>query len=329
MGHILITGGAGFIGSALVRHVLEHTPHDVEVLDAFTPAANPASLTDLGPRLTITSGTVTDSALVDTCLSRADLVVHLAAESHVDLSLTNPAAFVMTNVIGTATLLEAVRRHDVRFHHVSTDEVYGDLPHNASPVAAGAAYRPSSPYSATKASADHLVQAWVRSFGVAATISICTNNYGPRQHVEKFIPRQITTLLDGGRPQLYGDGSPSRDWLAVDDHCSAIWAIANHGRIGTAYHVSAGDERSNREIAGDLLDLFGQPRDQIDYVADRPGHDQRYALDATILRDELGWAPRIDFPTGLARTVAWYRDHESWWRPTKADVEARYAAHGQ
>jgi dTDP-glucose 4,6-dehydratase len=236
-----------------------------------------------------------------------------------------------TNLVGTYTLLEAVRRHGVRYHHISTDEVYGDLElDDPQRFTETTPYHPSSPYSATKAGSDLLVQAWVRSFGVQATISNCSNNYGPYQHVEKFIPRQITNVLDGGRPSLYGAGANVRDWIHVDDHSAAVLLIAERGRIGETYLIGADGERSNREVVETILTLLARPRDAYDQVTDRAGHDLRYAIDATKLRTELGWRPAYpDFAAGLAATIAWYRDHEAWWRPQKADTEAAYAVLGQ
>jgi dTDP-glucose 4,6-dehydratase len=260
-----------------------------------------------------------------------DAVVHLAAESHNDNSLADPTPFVQTNVVGTFTLLEAARRHGVRFHHVSTDEVYGDLPLDSPERFTPATpYNPSSPYSSTKAGSDLLVRAWVRSFGVAATISNCSNNDGPYQHVEKFIPRQITNLIDGLRPRLYGAGRNVRDWIHVTDHNAAVWDILERGRIGETYLIGADGEKSNLEVVRTLLEIFGRDPDDFDHVNDRPGHDLRYAIDASRLRTELGWAPRYtDFRSGLEATVHWYQEHESWWRPHKAAVEAMYARTGQ
>jgi len=238
---------------------------------------------------------------------------------------------VHTNVVGTFTLLEAVRRHEVRYHHISTDEVYGDLelddPAKFTPTTP---YNPSSPYSSTKAASDMLVRAWVRSFGVQATISNCSNNYGPYQHVEKFIPRQITNVIDGVRPKLYGTGENVRDWIHVDDHNSAVWAIIEKGRIGETYLIGADGEENNKAVVELILELMGQPRDAYDHVNDRPGHDLRYAIDATKLREELGWTPRYrSFRDGLAATIEWYRANEAWWRPHKDATEARYARLGR
>jgi dTDP-glucose 4,6-dehydratase len=301
------------------------------VLDALTYAGNEASLTPVRDRIEFVHGSVADAALVDELVQRHDVVVHFAAESHNDNSLRDPSPFLTTNIIGTYTILEAVRKHGVRLHHISTDEVYGDLelddPQRFTPETP---YNPSSPYSSTKAGSDLLVRAWVRSFGIHATISNCSNNYGPYQHVEKFIPRQITNVLAGLRPKLYGAGENVRDWIHVDDHNSAVHAILDKGRSGETYLIGADGERNNREVLSLILELLGQPADAFDHVTDRAGHDLRYAIDATKLRDELGWTPQYtDFRDGLAATVEWYRANESWWGPLKADVEATYAAQGQ
>lgn len=327
---VLVTGGAGFIGANFVHQTVRERPDaTVTVLDALTYAGHAGSIAGL-ERVELVVGDVADAELVDRLVARHDLVVHFAAESHNDNSLRDPSPFVRTNVVGTFTLLEAVRRHGVRYHHVSTDEVYGDLelddPAKFTPETP---YNPSSPYSATKASSDLLVRAWVRSFGVQATISNCSNNYGPYQHVEKFIPRQITNLVDGVRPRLYGAGRNVRDWIHVDDHNSAVWTIIERGRIGETYLIGADGELSNLEVVQMILAEFGLAPDDFDHVTDRAGHDLRYAIDATRLRDELGWTPRYtSFADGLHATVEWYRAHESWWRPAKAATEQRYLVAG-
>ena len=332
MGNFLVTGGAGFIGSNFVHQVLASTDHRVTVLDALTYAGNTESLAGLpGDRFSFVRGDITDADLVNDLVGEADVVVHFAAESHNDNSLRDPSPFIRSNLVGTFTLLEACRHRQVRYHHISTDEVYGDLAlDDPAKFTVDSPYRPSSPYSATKAGSDHLVHAWVRSFGLAATLSNCSNNYGPYQHVEKFIPRQITNLLDGRRPRLYGAGQNVRDWIHVRDHNDAVLTILEHGRIGETYLIGADGERSNKQVVEQLLTLMGQPADAYDLVADRPGHDRRYAIDATKLRTELGWRPRFsDFAAGLADTIDWYRSHESWWRPRKDAVEAAYAVRGQ
>jgi len=259
-------------------------------------------------------------------VAESDAVVHFAAETHVDNALADPAPFVHTNVLGTFTVLEAVRRNSVRLHHVSTDEVYGDLP-LGDPVRFTEAtpYNPSSPYSSTKAASDMLVRAWVRSYGVAATLSNCSNNYGPYQHVEKFIPRQITNILTGRRPRLYGSGANVRDWIHVEDHNSAVWRILTDGAIGRTYLIGADGEQDNLSVLRTILRLMDRSPDDFDHVVDRAGHDLRYAIDPSPLRDELGWTPRhTDFDAGLRDTIAWYRENESWWAPVKDAVEDRY-----
>lgn len=330
--HILVTGGAGFIGANFVHQTVQDRPDtQVTVLDALTYAGNASSLESLGDAVTLVHGDIRDADLVDRLVAEADLVVHFAAESHNDNSLSDPSPFVTTNLIGTFTLLEAVRKHGVRYHHISTDEVYGDLElDDPERFTESTPYNPSSPYSSTKAGSDLLVRAWVRSFGIHATISNCSNNYGPYQHIEKFIPRQITNVIEGIRPKLYGQGLNVRDWIHVWDHNAAVWTIIDHGRSGETYLIGADGEENNRSVVELILELSGQPRDAFDLVADRPGHDMRYAIDATKLRTELGWTPRYsDFRSGLEATISWYRDNRHWWAADKAAVEAKYAKSGQ
>lgn len=329
---ILVTGGAGFIGSNFVHFVLKSTDHTVTVLDKLTYAGNLASLEGLPEdRFRFVKGDIADAPLVDSLFAEHDTVVHYAAESHNDNSLDDPRPFLDTNIVGTYTLLEAARRHDVRFHHISTDEVYGDLElDDPQRFTEDTPYNPSSPYSSTKAGSDLLVRAWVRSFGVKATISNCSNNYGPYQHVEKFIPRQITNVLRRERPKLYGTGENVRDWIHADDHSSAVLTILEKGRIGETYLIGADGEKNNKDVVELILTELGQPADAYDLVTDRPGHDLRYAIDSSKLRAELGWAPSYgDFAAGLAATIAWYRDNEAWWAPQKDATEARYTAQGQ
>ena len=330
--NIIVTGGCGFIGSNFVRHVVANHPGvHVTVLDKLTYAGNPENIAGLpADRVELVVGDVCDAALLDELVPGHDAIVHYAAESHNDNSIAGPEPFLRTNVEGTFRLLEACRKHDVRLHHVSTDEVYGDLAlDDPARFTEDTPYRPSSPYSSTKAASDMLVRAWVRTYGVRATISNCSNNYGPYQHVEKFIPRQVTNILCGLRPRLYGDGLNVRDWIHTEDHSVAVWEILTRGRIGETYLVGADGERSNIAVLRAILRAFGLPEDDFDWVRDRPGHDRRYAIDPTKLRRELGWEPRrTDFDAGLAETIAWYRDNESWWRPAKEATEARYAAQG-
>ncbi len=329
---LLVTGGAGFIGSNFVHYVLENTDDSVVVLDKMTYAGNAASLDGLpADRFTLAEGDITDAELADRLVGEADAVVHYAAESHNDNSLSDPSPFLQTNLIGTYTLLEAARKHGTRFHHISTDEVYGDLElDDPERFTEHTPYNPSSPYSSTKAGSDLLVRAWVRSFGVQATISNCSNNYGPRQHVEKFIPRQITNLIDGIRPRLYGAGENVRDWIHADDHSSAVLTILDKGRIGETYLIGADGEKSNKEVVELILEAMGRDADDYDHVNDRPGHDMRYAIDSSKLREELGWEPSFqDFEQGIASTIDWYRANEAWWRPQKEQTEAKYAKTGQ
>jgi dTDP-glucose 4,6-dehydratase len=317
---LLVTGGAGFIGSNFVRHVHRERPDwTIVVYDLLTYAGSAANLAGLDDRVSLLQA--------DIC----DAVVHFAAESHNDNSLHSPWPFVQTNVIGTYTILEAVRRHGVRLHHISTDEVYGDLAlDDPAKFTAQTPYNPSSPYSATKAGSDLLVRAWWRSFGVAATISNCSNNYGPYQHVEKFIPRQITEILEGRRPKLYGRGENVRDWIHAEDHSAGVLAILEGGRIGETYLIGADGEQNNLQVVRLILELMGRDSDDFDHVSDRPGHDLRYAIDATRLREELGWRPAYgDFRAGLQATIDWYREHTAWWKPQKAQTEARYEILGR
>jgi dTDP-glucose 4,6-dehydratase len=329
---LLVTGGAGFIGANFVRSTLrEHPQVSVTVLDALTYAGSRAALAGIAGEIRLVQGDVTDADLVGKLVAESDAVVHFAAETHVDNALADPEPFLRTNVVGTFTVLEAVRRHGVRLHHVSTDEVYGDLPlDEPQRFTAASPYNPSSPYSSTKAAADLLVRAWVRSYEVHATISNCSNNYGPFQHVEKFIPRQITNVLTGRRPKLYGSGANVRDWIHVDDHNSAVWRILADGRPGRTYLIGADGERDNLSVLRMILALMGRDAQDFDHVTDRAGHDLRYAIDPTALDEELCWAPKhTDFAEGLRATIDWYRNNESWWGPIKDDVEARYAERGQ
>ena len=329
---LLVTGGAGFIGANFVHAALRDHPDDhLTVLDAMTYAGSRESLGPVEDDIRLVHGDVTDTELVSGLVAESDAVVHFAAETHVDNALADPEPFLRANVIGTFTVLEAVRRHGVRLHHVSTDEVYGDLElDSAQRFTESTPYNPSSPYSSTKAAADMLVRAWVRSYGVRATISNCSNNYGPYQHVEKFIPRQITNVLTGRRPKLYGRGANVRDWIHVDDHNSAVRRILADGQIGRTYLIGANAERDNLSVLRTILRLMDRDADDFDHVIDRAGHDLRYAIDPSPLYDELHWAPEhTDLEDGLRATIDWYRTNKYWWAPIKDAVEADYAQRGQ
>ena len=342
MKNIIVTGGAGFIGSNFVHYVVNNHPEiHVTVLDKLTYAGNKENLAGLpADRVELVVGDIVDAPLVDSLVQKADAVVHYAAESHNDNSLKDPTPFIQTNLIGTYTLIEACRKYNVRYHHVSTDEVYGDLPLREDLPGHGEGvgekftpempYRPSSPYSSTKAGSDLLVRAWVRSFDLQATISNCSNNYGPYQYIEKFIPRQITNILSGIKPKLYGSGKNVRDWIHTNDHSSAVWTILTKGKIGETYLIGADGEQDNKTVMEMILELMGHPSDEYEHVADRPGHDLRYAIDSTKLRRELEWKPQFtDLREGLAETIRWYTENEDWWKSEKAKVEANYAKNGQ
>lgn len=331
--NIIVTGGCGFIGSNFVHWVIENTDCNVTVLDKLTYAGNPENIGGLPEdRIRLVVGDICDADLLDALVPGVDAVVHYAAESHNDNSIANPEPFLHTNVEGTYQLLEACHRHgNVRFHHVSTDEVYGDLALD-DPVkfTEETPYHPSSPYSSTKASSDLLVRAWHRTYGLPVTISNCSNNYGPYQHVEKFIPRQITNIIDGVKPKLYGDGLNVRDWIHTEDHSSAVWTILAKGRFGETYLIGANGECDNITVLRAILEGMGKDADDFEWVKDRPGHDRRYAIDSTKLQTELGWGPKhTNFAEGLSSTIQWYQDNESWWRPAKEATEAKYKAQGQ
>ncbi|MEJ4112919.1 dTDP-glucose 4,6-dehydratase [Corynebacterium kroppenstedtii] len=370
---VVVTGGAGFIGSNFVHYTRAHRPDvRVVVLDALTYAGNLESLkpdfstdvrgvaptsiglgeavasSELSARSAAASchrassptsdlvcelvvGDICDHALVDELVASADQVVHFAAESHNDNSLQDPAPFLRANVEGTVTVASACVKHGVPLHHISTDEVFGDLPVGSPErFTESTPYRPSSPYSASKAAADHMVRAWVRSFGLKATMSNCSNNYGPRQHPEKFIPRQIIGLIEGRRPRVYGTGENVRDWIHVDDHNSAVWSIIDAAcqdpaLYGRTFLIGADGERSNLDIVGDLLEAFGLSRSDYVHVTDRPGHDRRYAIDPTTLRTELRWEPTHSLADGLRETIEWYRNNRDWWEVAAKAAEAKYA----
>lgn len=336
--NIIVTGGAGFIGSNFVHYVYNNFPNvHITILDKLTYAGNQNNVKSiLGDRVELIVGDIMDRELVDKLASKADAIVHYAAESHNDNSLNDPSPFIYTNFVGTYTLLEAARKYDLRFHHVSTDEVYGDLPlredlpgHGELPgekFTEDTKYNPSSPYSSTKAASDLIVRAWIKSFGIKATISNCSNNYGPYQHIEKFIPRQITNILSGIKPKLYGNGKNVRDWIHTNDHSSAVWTILNNGKIGETYLIGANGEKNNKEVLELILKEMHMPNDFYDHVTDRAGHDLRYAIDSTKLYKELNWKPKYtNFEEGLRQTIQWYKDNQEWWEHEKDEVEAKYA----
>lgn len=336
MTKMLITGGAGFIGSNFVHYTLQHHPdYEVTVVDKLTYAGNPANVEGVLDKITFVTGDICDAELMDKLVGETDIVVHFAAESHNDNSLRDPWPFVNTNVIGTYTILEAVRKHDKRLHHISTDEVFGDLElDDPNRFNENTPYNPSSPYSSTKAGSDMLVRAWMRSFGIKATISNCSNNYGPYQHIEKFIPRQITNILSGIKPKLYGTGENVRDWIHVDDHNNAVHLIIDKGVMGETYIIGADNDHTNNKMVVEMiLELMGKDKNDYEHVNDRPGHDMRYAMDSAKLRRELGWQPQYTdtngMRNGLQQTIDWYDQHREWWQGDKDAVEAAYAKQGQ
>ena len=333
---LLITGGAGFIGSNFVHYTLKNRPeYEITVIDKLTYAGNLGNLSSIKDRITFIEGDICNTKLIDQLVSNTDIIVHFAAESHNDNSIRNPRPFVDTNIIGTYTVLEAVRKYGKRLHHISTDEVFGDLElDDPNRFTEETPYNPSSPYSATKAGSDHLVRAWVRTFGLKATISNCSNNYGPRQHIEKFIPRQITNILSDIKPKLYGTGEQVRDWIHVDDHNAAVHLILDKSPIGETWIIGAdNDHVNNKTVIEMICDLMGKGADWYEHVNDRPGHDMRYAMDSSKLRRELGWIPRYTdqdgMKNGLLQTIEWYRANEDWWRAEKTAVEEAYAKQGQ
>lgn len=333
---VLVTGGRGFIGSAVVRHLIAATQHDVVNLDRLTYASTAGSVAAVSDdsRYSFVQADVRDIDQVTAILKehRVDIVMHLAAESHVDRSIDGPAEFIETNVLGTFAMLEAARAAQVaRFHHISTDEVFGSLGPNDPAFSESTPYDPRSPYSASKAASDHLVRAWGETYGLDVVITNCSNNYGPFHFPEKLIPLVTIRALAGDRLPVYGTGDNVRDWLHVEDHAAALVLVAEQGQAGHTYNVGGDSERTNLEVVHticDLVDELGEPlagvqtrRELIDFVTDRPGHDKRYAIDQAKLRSELGWKPSMNFEDGLRNTVQWYIDNEWWWRPL-ADAQA-------
>ncbi len=324
---LLVTGGAGFIGSNFVHFILGKYPeYEVVTLDDLTYAGNLENLKSAegNPRHRFVKGSITDITLVDGLVAECDIVVHFAAESHVDRSIMDPGAFVVTNVHGTYVLLEAAKKHGKRFHHVSTDEVFGSLEKDDTPFDESTPYDPRSPYSASKAASDHLVRAYYHTYGLPVTISNCSNNYGPYHFPEKLIPLAITNLLEGKSVPVYGDGLQVRDWLYVEDHCRAIDMIIHLGKLGETYCIGGNAETENIVIVKKLLELLDKDESSIEYVKDRAGHDRRYAINFTKIKTELGWEPTVTLEEGLAQTVAWFKANESWWKNVKSGEYQEY-----
>ncbi|MCW1888156.1 MAG: dTDP-glucose 4,6-dehydratase [Candidatus Moranbacteria bacterium] len=317
---LLVTGGAGFIGSNFVHHILDTYPeYEVVVLDALTYAGNLESLKKFEheSRYRFVKGDITDASLVDELVVECDIVVHFAAESHVDRSILEPSIFIKTNVLGTQVLLEAARKYNKRFHHVSTDEVFGALGPHDEPFNEHTPYDPRSPYSASKAASDHLVEAYFHTYNLPITISNCSNNYGPYHFPEKLIPLAITNLIEGKNIPVYGDGRQVRDWLHVKDHCRAIDMIIHNGHIGETYCVGGDGERENIWIVKNILKEMGLGEERLEYVKDRAGHDRRYAINHDKITRELGWKPEIALEEGLKETIAWFQENKGWWQAVK------------
>ncbi len=327
---LLVTGGAGFIGSNFIIYWLREHPEDEIVnLDTLTYAGNLNNLTSVekNPTYTFIHGDICDAVIVAKAIAGADTVVHFAAESHVDRSILSPAPFITSNILGTYTLLEAALKADVkRFHHISTDEVYGSLElDDSSKFNERTPYNPRSPYSASKAGSDHLVNAYYHTFGLPITITNCSNNFGPYQFPEKLIPLAITQLIEGKKIPVYGDGLNVRDWLYVEDHCRAIDAVLSRGKIGETYCVGGiTADIDNLTVIKKILAYMGKDESSLEYVKDRSGHDRRYAIDFTKIKNELGWQPQHDFDIWLQKTIGWYRDHEKWWKQVKSQEYMKY-----
>lgn len=332
---LLVTGGAGFIGSNFIHYILKKYPastaggpdYQVVNLDALTYAGNLENLRDVenNPNYKFVKGDICDKDLVNNLVKDVDTIVHFAAESHVDRSILDAENFVRTNVLGTFNLLEAAKNNgNKRFHHISTDEVFGHLGPNDPAFNELTSYEPRSPYSASKAASDHLVRAYFYTYGLPVTISNCSNNYGPYHFPEKLIPLFITNLMEGKKVPVYGDGMNVRDWLYVEDHCEAIDLILQKGKIGETYCIGGNSEKPNIEITKKIIELMGKNEDSIEYVKDRPGHDRRYAIDFYKIKNELGWQPKISFEDGLQKTIDWYKNNESWWKNIKSGDYQKY-----
>ncbi len=327
---ILVTGGAGFIGSNFIRHILKKYP-DYEIInfDTLTYAGNLENLNDIEklPNYKFIKGDITDESIVEKTISeeKPDIIVHFAAESHVDRSILGPGAFIRTNVLGTFNLLQSARNNgNIRFHHISTDEVFGSLEMNDKPFSETTPYDPRSPYSASKASSDHLVRAYFHTFALPITISNCSNNYGPFMFPEKFFPLAITNLIEGKKVPIYGTGKNIRDWLHVSDHCEAVDLIIHKGKIGETYCIGGNCEKDNLSAAKKILEFMGKDEEVIEYVGDRKGHDLRYAIDAMKIKKELGWEPRMSFENGLYEMIEWYKNNQSWWKKIKSGEYLKY-----
>ncbi len=325
---ILVTGGAGFIGSNFIHYILKKYPdYKIVNLDLLTYAGNLENLkgAEKNPNYKFVKGDIADKKLVDELIKDVDVAVNFAAESHVDRSILDSAAFIHTNVVGTHNLLEAAKSNGLkRFHHVSTDEVFGHLGPDDPPFNEKTPYAPRSPYSASKAASDHLVRAYHETFELPITISNCSNNYGPYQFPEKLHGLFITNLIEGKKVPVYGDGLQVRDWLFVEDHCEAIEIIIDKGKIGETYCIGGNCEQPNIEITKKILKLLGKGEEMIEYVKDRPGHDRRYAMDITKIQNELGWKPKTDFEEGMKKTVEWYKGNKDWWKKIKSGEYLEY-----
>lgn len=327
MKKLLVTGGAGFIGSNFIHHILnKYSDYEIVNLDKLTYAGNLENLKDFSdnPRYNFVRGDICDKDLADNLVKDVDIVVHFAAESHVDRSILDASDFIKTNIEGTYNLLEAAKKHQKRFHHVSTDEVFGSLSKEDPAFNENTPYDPRSPYSSSKAASDHLVRAYFHTHNLPITISNCSNNYGPYHFPEKLVPLIITNLMEDKKIPVYGDGLQIRDWLYVEDHCKAIDLIIHEGKIGETYCVGGESEKPNIEVVKTILEMLGKNEDMIEYVKDRKGHDRRYAIDISKIENELGWKPEVSFEEGMRKTVEWFQENESWWKSVKSGDYQKY-----